>query len=275
MKIKKLEWHKIPDIQETDLTIKPEDKLDLDCWASSAKAGIGGDELLKKLLSLIGDYKFKTSLFSIYEGRTHCTFAYQLLKEDGKLIEFDLTNEKPNRKLSMNVIDGNMLDIYTFFIERGEIMVIPEKTINLTTKFEQKHFNGMDGFAVPMGDKKLEVKIILNESTEEFWYLPESFKEAFRNKKFEDILDVYHFLVDNLPPEIQSYTIGLYEGVDCTDFLNINNGRIVNIKLTKEINGNKTIISQSFNKPDQDESYRELSRILNGIKRTHELGKQD
>ena len=282
MKITKYEWENPKDIQNTQLPEFKQEDLDLlEYWVPNKMKGkISGKDLLSKILTLAGDYEFILNKYSKITDNT-LTGTYsstknsiELTTTDNRTIKLNFEFESPQTDPHIIITDGNIQDRYILLTSvcSDEFVLMPQHTIELDTGFEQDYYTYSDTFSKPIGKGILEVEIrINNASDDEFHFVDDTIKELFKSPEVIDIMDVYHILNDNLPPELNNYHIRYAVGQRRLDYIFICYGYVREVEFTKEINKNLTTIRLCPQEQPDYTGFYDIVAQINDIQQTQEM----
>ena len=226
-------------------------------------------EVLEKVLTEVGDYKIKRFSLKTDKKSDYYFKPISLQTVDGREIKICIGYGDIDRASTIEITENGIEDIYEVLYNSGKIIINPFETNELSTGFTQHYDNRYDKFSKTEGDVKIFVDIMLPYNSDEFVFVDEEIKKQFKETKFHNIMDLYHFLIDRLPGISSTFNISTY---NCNPWygleeIKVKNGEVTSVELLREIKGNKVKISEKFSDEQENEALDELVEQVRSLRK--------
>lgn len=234
---------------------------------------VSGHEVLEKVLTIVGDYDIEPGFASIDIDSPYDFKPVSLHTADGKSITISIGFCDIDNPSTLSIIDDDVEDIYEVACYGGKLEVLPTKTKYLKTGFEQYYSNYCDSFSKLDGDIRTYIHVYRHPDKDKFHFIDENIKDLFYETKFDNIMDVYRFVVEKISPISGTYSVSTYNDRTWSQLeeIVVENNKVKKIELERVIKGNKVTISESFNYGYDSELE---EGILKDIREIHATQKQ-
>ena len=236
-----------------------EQEKNLSAW-QSPYMNISSRALLEKVLTIVGNYEF-TSLGMKVEKNSDCYFKPVNLRTiDGRNIRLGLGYGGSEDPDTLNITENGIEDVYDVFYNSGELIVEPSKTRELSTWFEQYYYHDADYFSKLDGNIRTFVNISLPKNEKKYVFIDEEIKKEFKETKFNNIIDVYNFLVNRISGISDTFNISTYNNKSWSSLeeIKVEKGKIKELELRRKVNGNEVRIYEKFSSNEETEALEEL-----------------
>ncbi len=236
-----------------------EQEKKLNKWQSPYNT-LSSREILEKVLTIVGNYRFLFYDMDL-DKNSDCFFKPLILRTtDGRTIRLGLGYGGSEDPDTLNITENGMEDVYNVFYNSGELIVEPSKTIELSTGFEQYYYNDADYFSKLDGNIRTFVKISLPKNEKKYVFIDEEIKKEFKETKFNNIIDVYNFLVNRISGISDTFNISTYNNKSWSSLekIKVEKGKIKELELRRNVNGNEVRIYEKFSSDEENEALEEL-----------------
>lgn len=198
-----------------------------------------GHDIIAKVLTLAGYSEFNKKEFEIIDEET-----FNIFTKDGRTIKVRITYGNDYAPGSVIITDNNIEDYYDVIAEfhTNNIIVEPEKTVNLSNNFIQYYKYNYDSFGKEENGIKLFVSVGRTDKSrkEEFFFIDEDIKKEFINTKFNNLLEVYYFLTKKFNKSTTYMKMSTYNDYFyLLDNITISNGIVNDLELSTLMTSNK------------------------------------
>lgn len=235
-KNEKFDGHTIKDAEFPYLGINQEHLLNE--WKGRFTPYTGHD-IIAKVLTLAGYSEFNKREFEILNEET-----FNIFTKDGRTIKLRITYGDMDEPPKVIITNNNIEEYYEVMTEfyTNNIIVEPEKTVNLSNNFIQYYKYNCDSFSKEENGITLFVWVGRTDKSrkEEFFFIDEDIKKEFINTKFNNLLEVYYFLTKKFNKSTTYMKMSTYDDhFYLLDNITISNGIVNDLELSTLMTSNK------------------------------------
>lgn len=233
--------------------LEPEINRLVDEWAFSndTTTALSGKEILEKIMALVTDDTF----YLLYHESKPFNYTFDVKTTQLNPITIRIVDGGYGEPDAIYVSDEHEEYKYNVIVlqEEETLQVTSTEKKNLDTGFTQYYNKHEDTFSKP--DKNMNIKVTIQNPSDKcedlFYLIDDEVKEEFKKRKFKNVVDVYHFIVNRAFPTSHTFTIVTTDKETNreTGKIEVVDGIVRHLKYENDIRGRKYKIDQSFDAP--------------------------